>query len=86
MSECSKRRRGRSHDCLRSQSQWPWDEVIGIEREAEYVAIAEARLTRWDEVPAHVDPAVTKPAKADAGQPSLFDAVTKPAKKTGTST
>jgi len=54
-----------------------WDEVIGIEREAEYVAIAEARLRRWSEVPAHLDEAdaLRTADKPTAGQVPLFGKV-----------
>ena len=52
-----------------------WDEIVGIERDAEFVPIAEARLTRWSEVPDHVDPRESKPEKADKRQASLFGKV-----------
>lgn len=40
-----------------------WDEVVGIEREAEYVAIAEARLAHWTK---------GKAEEADGGQMELI--------------
>ena len=52
-----------------------WDEVTGIEREAEYAAIAEARLSHWIDTgreetkkPAQISEAKKKPAtgKRDA--------------------
>jgi site-specific DNA-methyltransferase (adenine-specific) len=49
-----------------------FDETVSIERDPEYVAIADARLTRWDEVPAHMEPDEVKPAKVDPAQTSLF--------------
>lgn len=36
-----------------------WDEVVGIEREPEYVEIAEARLRAWSEVLSGARPAPT---------------------------
>lgn len=49
-----------------------WDHVIGIERDPDFVTIAEARIARWAEVPAHMDPADVKASKADERQTSLF--------------
>ena len=49
-----------------------WGEIVGIERDREYVVIAEARLKRWSEVPAHVDPLESKPVAAPAAQGALF--------------
>jgi len=49
-----------------------WDHVEGVERDPDFVAIAKARLERWAEVPAHVEPTESKPPKADARQVSLF--------------
>jgi hypothetical protein len=54
-----------------------WDEVIGIQRASDddergYIAIARARLVRWDEVPAHVEPTENKPEVADVRQVGLF--------------
>ena len=49
-----------------------WADIVGIEKDPEYVAIAEARLKRWAEVPAHVDPVESKPPPPVEGQRSLF--------------
>jgi len=49
-----------------------WEEIVGVEQDVEYVAIAKARLKRWAEVPAHVDPLVTKPEPKLAAQGALF--------------
>jgi hypothetical protein len=58
-----------------------WEEVVGIQRVADdeergYVAIAKARLTRWDEVPASMDEGevVAASEKPDVRQTSLFGA------------
>ena len=55
-----------------------WTDIVGLERDAEYVAIAEARLKRWAEVPAHVDPLVTKPEPKLAAQGASSDARSRP--------
>ena len=49
-----------------------FDEIVCIELEPEYVAIAEARFARWSEIPTHVNPQESKPAKVDERQASLF--------------
>jgi DNA modification methylase len=51
-----------------------WDEVVGIEREAEYVAIARARLDRWAHVRPDLDEETVAAAaeKSDPKQTSLF--------------
>lgn len=55
-----------------------WDEVVGIEREAEYVEIARARLSRWQQVPAKMSEAEAvgesrkDTKKVLKGQGSLF--------------
>ena len=51
-----------------------WDEIIGIEREPEYVAIAKARLTRWEQVPASMDEdeVASSAEKPDERQAKLF--------------
>ena len=49
-----------------------WADIVGIEKDPEYVAIAEARLKRWADVPAHVDPLDSKPPAPVEGQRSLF--------------
>jgi hypothetical protein len=50
-----------------------WEEIEGIERDAGFVKIARARIKRWSEIPAWIDPsaAVAGP-KADERQFSLF--------------
>jgi len=49
-----------------------WTTIVGIEREAEYVEIARARLHRWSQVPANVDPSESRPEPADEKQANLF--------------
>lgn len=50
-----------------------WDEVVGVELLGEYAVIAEARLTRWAEVAAHLEPAeLERAVEADARQVDLF--------------
>jgi site-specific DNA-methyltransferase (adenine-specific) len=50
-----------------------WDRVIGIERDPVFVEIGEARLQRWSEVPAEVDPLKAPPEKSDPRQKGLFE-------------
>lgn len=60
--------------CLRAG----WDEVVGVERDPEYIAIARARLERWTEVPeTMVEGKAVSSARAEkkkvlGGQTSLF--------------
>jgi len=49
-----------------------WQEIIGIERESEYIPIARARLARWSEIPANVDPSESRPETVDEAQVRLF--------------
>lgn len=49
-----------------------FEEAVSIEQDADFVEIARARVARWQEVPAHVDPSESKPAKVDDRQASLF--------------
>jgi site-specific DNA-methyltransferase (adenine-specific) len=51
-----------------------WDEILGIEREAEYIAIAHTRIARWSQVPLSMDEgeAVREAEKPDELQVSLF--------------
>jgi DNA modification methylase len=55
-----------------------WDEIVGIEREADYCEIARARLARWSEVPAKmseaeaVGEARAETKKVARGQTTLF--------------
>lgn len=51
-----------------------WDEVVGIERDPEYLAIARARIDRWSTVPVEMDEgdAVREATKPDERQQSLF--------------
>jgi hypothetical protein len=51
-----------------------WDEIVGIEREPEYIAIAHARIARWSQVPLSMDEgeAVRQAEKPDGLQVSLF--------------
>ncbi len=51
-----------------------WEEIHGIEREAEYVEIAKARLARWEQVAEHIDD-VKKPEPVDDRQTCLFGKV-----------
>lgn len=76
---CRECDRARSHGEKRSRMVLEgWDEVVGIEREAEYVEIAEARLRHWSGVgPSPLEPESSSPARTDlrpGAQPSLFDA------------
>lgn len=50
-----------------------WDRVIGIERDPVFVEIGEARLKRWSEIPADVDPLKAPPEKVDPRQKGLFE-------------
>lgn len=51
-----------------------WDEVIGIERDPDYVKIAEARIARWAQVPTDLEEgeAVRKSEAVNDNQTSLF--------------
>lgn len=49
-----------------------WDQVVGIEQDEAFVAIARARIARWEEIPAHVDPLASKPAPVAPAQVPLF--------------
>jgi DNA modification methylase len=49
-----------------------WDQIEGIEMEADYVQIAEARLKRWSEVPDNVDPLEVKRDVVDVSQVPMF--------------
>lgn len=55
-----------------------WDEIVGVEREADYCEIARARLARWSEVPAKmseqeaVGEARTEKKRVLKGQTTLF--------------
>jgi site-specific DNA-methyltransferase (adenine-specific) len=51
-----------------------WSEIVGIEREAEHVEVARARLARWAQVPANVEPSEAKADEPLPGQTSLFGA------------
>lgn len=66
-----------------------WDEIVGIERDVRYLPILRARLDRWSQVPAHLEPEdvsqiarATKPV--DERQASLFGTVDTADRKTGT--
>lgn len=62
--------------CLRAG----WDEVVGIERDPDYIPIARARIDRWGQAPVHMDEAEvvgearSEKKKVDVRQVSLFDA------------
>lgn len=49
-----------------------WSEIVGIEGDADYVAIARHRLRRWETCPAHIDPSDVRPESADESQRDLF--------------
>lgn len=49
-----------------------WAEVVGIERDEAYCEIARARLSRWADIPAHVDPLESRPEKACERQIAMF--------------
>jgi hypothetical protein len=49
-----------------------WDEIVGIEGDAEYAEIAKARLDRWAQIPENVDPMESRPESVDHRQAKLF--------------
>jgi hypothetical protein len=49
-----------------------WDEIVGIEGDAEYAEIAKARLDRWAQIPENVDPMESRPESVDPRQAKLF--------------
>lgn len=55
-----------------------WTEVHGVEQDSHFVTIARARLTRWDDVPAHLEPDEVRAAASreqDGRQIPLFEKV-----------
>jgi len=49
-----------------------WEQIDGIEQDADFVTIARARVARWSEVAAHLEPDEVEQQRADARQVPLF--------------